>query len=93
MATELQNVQILSEGSGSRSGTDYGVDSSQVNRYEIMRKVLGDRSDYQRGVGYRGKAQKITSSSSSQSQTESHPSRPRYSDEDIATMATMMKQM
>lgn len=65
----------------------------KVNQYEILRKVLGDRSDYQRGVGYKGKARKTASSSSSQSQAQSHPSHFQYSDEDFTIMATMMKQL
>ena len=86
MAGELQNA-ILSSG----SGTDSPVDSSQVNQYEILSKVLGERSDYQRGVGYRGKARKTASSSSSQSGASSHPARSRFSDEDLAAVVNMIQ--
>ena len=68
-----------------------GVDSSPVDQYEILSKVLGERSDYQRGVGYRakGKAKKTSSSSTDQSQSQANTA--ATPNEDMTTMALMMK--
>lgn len=62
-----------------------------MNQYEILSKVLGERSDYQRGVGYRGKARKTASSSSSQSGASSHHARSQFSDEDMAAVVNMIQ--
>ncbi|XP_062108117.1 uncharacterized protein LOC133818988 isoform X2 [Humulus lupulus] len=95
MAAEVQRSQLerqsqqLSEASLNVSG----VDSSPVDQYEILSKVLGERSDYQRGVGYRakGKARKTTSSSTDQSQSQENTA--ATPNEDMTTMALMMKAM
>ncbi|XP_062112583.1 uncharacterized protein LOC133823747 [Humulus lupulus] len=68
-----------------------GVDSSPVDQYEILSKVLGERSDYQRGVGYRakGKAKKTSSSSTDQSQSQANT--VASPNEDMRVMALLMK--
>ena len=76
MAAEIQMSQLERQ-SQQQSGASLnvsGVDSSPVDQYEILSKVLGERSDYQRGVGYRvkGKGRKSTSSSTNQSQSQAH---------------------
>ena len=66
-----------------------------MNQYEILNKVLGERSDYQRGIGYRpkgkgkGKGHASTSSSSSQSQT-SH-SMSAHTSEDMTAISLVIK--
>ncbi|XP_062119516.1 early nodulin-75-like [Humulus lupulus] len=68
-----------------------GVDSSPVDQYEILSKVLGERSDYQRGVGYRakGKAKKTFSSSTDQSQSQANTA--ASPNEDMRVMALLVK--
>ncbi|XP_062086481.1 uncharacterized protein LOC133792588 [Humulus lupulus] len=68
-----------------------GVDSSPVDQYEILSKVLEERSDYQRGVGYRakGKAKKTSSSSTDQSQSQANTA--ASPNEDMRVMALLVK--
>ncbi|XP_062087087.1 uncharacterized protein LOC133793849 [Humulus lupulus] len=97
MAVELERSQLerQSQHQSEGFGTEYSIDSSAVNQYEILSKVLGERSDYQRGVGYRvkgkGKGRKSTSSSTNQSQSQAHTASTPH--EYMTTMALMMKEM
>ena len=91
IAEELERAWQLS---GSGSGADSAV-SAPVNQYEILNKVLGERLDYQRGIGCRpkgkgkGKGHASTSSSSSQSQT-SH-SMSAATSEDMTAISLVIK--
>ncbi|XP_062085245.1 vacuolar protein sorting-associated protein 27-like [Humulus lupulus] len=92
MTEELERARLQSQSQGPTEGSETGsaAESSSIDQYEIMSKVLGERSDFQRGVGYsKGKGKKSASSSTSQSQAQ-----PAHTpQEDMATMAEMMKSM
>ena len=70
MTEELERARLQSQSQGPTEGSETGsaAESSSIDQYEIMSKVLGERSDFQRGVGYsKGKGKKSASSSTSQS--------------------------
>ncbi|XP_062080613.1 uncharacterized protein LOC133785377 isoform X2 [Humulus lupulus] len=81
--------QHQSEGSGNESS----IDSSPADQHETLNKVLVEKSDYRKGVGYRvkGKGRMSTSSSTNQSQSPAHTAPTLH--EDMTTMALMMKAM
>ena len=93
MAAEIQMSQLerQSQQQSEASLNVSGVDSSPVDQYEILSKVLGERSDYQRGVGYRakGKAKKTSSSSTDQSQSQANTA--ASPNEDMRVMALLVK--
>ena len=63
MTEELERARLQSQSQGPTEGSETGsaADSSSIDQYEIMSKVLGERSDFQRGVGYsKGKGKKIS---------------------------------
>ncbi|XP_060974723.1 RNA polymerase II degradation factor 1-like [Cannabis sativa] len=84
----------------SRLQSQYGSDSrtSEVPsdiQFKVMGKVMGDRSDYIRGVGYniakKGKRSTTSSSSSSQSQTQSQAG--STISQDVGIMAEMFQRL
>ncbi|XP_062096320.1 altered inheritance of mitochondria protein 3-like [Humulus lupulus] len=77
MAQEMERQNIQSSRSGSESASSEGSTAKSI-QYQVMDKVLGSRSDYQIGVGYRprGKGKKSTSSSTSQSSSQTQSQVP-----------------
>ena len=92
MAAEVQRSQLerQSQQQSEASLNVSGVDSSPVDQYEILSKVLGERSDFQRGVSYRvkGKVRKSTSSSTNQSQSQAHTA---AMPNEVMTIMTLVK--
>jgi hypothetical protein len=80
----------------SQSGSDSGSSEMPSHiQFKVMGKVIGDRSDYIRGVGYniakKGKRSTTTSSSSSQSQIQSQAGSTLS--QDVGIMAEMFQRL
>ncbi|XP_062087074.1 altered inheritance of mitochondria protein 3-like [Humulus lupulus] len=77
MTQEMERQNIQSSRSGSESASSEGSIAKSI-QYQVMDKILGSRSDYQIGVGYRpkGKGKKSASSSTSQSPSQNQSQVP-----------------